>query len=239
MTPSEVNAYGQPVGPAVVGWNARVLPPRGILDGRYCRLEPLDPARHGDALRQAFADTTDASWTYLPYGPFESERQFWQWIDVAARGPDIFFVVVGRDNDFAQGLLALMRIDAANGSVEVGNIHFSDGLKHTRIATEAVYLIMHLVFDRLRYRRLEWKCNALNEPSCRAARRFGFRYEGLFRQAVVVKGRNRDTAWFSIIDSEWPQLKKAYETWLADENFTADGRQRTRLSTLNDPQHAR
>lgn len=228
----ELNEFGQPVGTVVEDWEPREPVFPVILEGMSCRLEPLNPTSHGDDLLQVYARTDPRSWTYLPYGPFESEQQFRRWLAVAASGSDLFFTVVERSRDLPLGLLALMRCDASNGVVEVGNIHFSDAAKGSRISTEAVFLAMQFVFDQLGYRRLEWKCNALNAPSRRAAERFGFRFEGIFRQAVVVKGRNRDTAWYAVMDYEWPALRDGYQDWLAAKNFDADNRQREKLDVF-------
>jgi RimJ/RimL family protein N-acetyltransferase len=194
----------------------------------------LDPARHAETLFRANgSDETGRMWTYLPYGPFASAAAYRDWLDqVAGLQDPLFFAVADVARNSALGVLALQRIDVTAGSAEVAHVTFSPALQGTTAATEAVFLVISLVFDAIGYRRLEWKCDALNARSRRAASRFGFVYEGTFRQAAVVKGRNRDTTWFSIIDSEWPRLKGAYQAWLSPDNFDEDGRQRISLSQL-------
>jgi RimJ/RimL family protein N-acetyltransferase len=177
----------------------------------------------------------DALWTYLPTGPFSGWREFRAWLDGAAAGDDpLFFAVIAKAEGRASGWQSFLRVAPEAGSVEVGHICYAPALQGTRAATEAQYLMMARAFA-LGYRRYEWKCDALNQPSRRLAQRLGFSFEGVFRQALVVKGRNRDTAWYSVIDAEWPALKAAFETWLDPENFDPDGRQRTRLSDLTAP----
>ena len=228
------NALGQPVGRPVAGWEPRPWPPDEPLAGRFCRLERLDPARHAPGLYAAdAADTEGRSWTYLPYGPFESPAAHRAWVTRMADEQDPqFHAVVDNDTGAAVGVASLMRIDPAVGCIEVGHIHYSPRLQRTPAATEAMYLLMRRVFAELGYRRYEWKCDALNAPSRRAAERLGFRFEGVFRQATIVKGRNRDTAWYSVIDAEWPVLRDAFEAWLAEENFDESGRQRRSLGEL-------
>jgi RimJ/RimL family protein N-acetyltransferase len=203
--------------------------------GRGCRLEPLS-ARHADDLYRANrADEQGRMWTYLPYGSFDSPASYRAWLEaVAGRDDPMFFAIIAGE-DGAVGVAAWQRIDPAAGVIEVGHVAFSPALQGSTIATEAMAVMMRTVFDELGYRRYEWKCDALNAASRRAAVRFGFIYEGTFRQAVVVKGRNRDTAWFSITDAEWPRLAAAYERWLAPDNFDAEGRQRLALSSLTRP----
>ncbi|MBE2212253.1 MAG: GNAT family N-acetyltransferase [Opitutaceae bacterium] len=232
---------GQPVGVPVLNWQPRPAPPREALVGRYCRLEPIDPSRHADDVYAALAEAADdATWTYLPYGPFESAAAFRTWMERTCLGDDpLFFAILDATSGRAVGLAAYLRIDRTNGVIEVGHLVYSPRLQRTRAATEAMVLMMRRAFE-LGYRRYEWKCNSLNHPSRAAAERLGFAFEGIFRQAVVVKGRNRDTAWYSIIDAEWPALRTAFERWLAPDNFEASGRQRIRLSeltgTLRQPQ---
>jgi len=206
------------------------------MEGRFCRLEPVDPARHAAALFAANRrDVTGAMWTYLPYGPFDSVETYRTWMEATCLGSDpLFFVIVDPGSGTPLGLASFLRIEPRHGVVEVGHIVFSPRLQRTPAATEAMFLLMQRAFD-LGYRRYEWKCDTLNAPSRTAARRLGFSYEGIFRQAVVVKGRNRDTAWYSIIDAEWPALRTAFERWLAPENFDAAGRQRVRLAVLTGP----
>jgi RimJ/RimL family protein N-acetyltransferase len=203
------------------------------MEGRWCRLEPLDPARHTASLFAAYGlDTEGRGWTYFPYGPFPDEAGFRAWLDeIAAKDDPLFHAIVDESGD-PVGVASFMRISPDTGSIEVGHIHYSPRLKRTRAATEAMYLMMRRAFDELGYRRYEWKCDSLNAPSRSAAERLGFTYEGTFRQHVVSKGRNRDTAWYSIIDSEWPAIRDAFEAWLDSENFDAAGKQRRRLEAL-------
>ncbi|MBX9591734.1 MAG: GNAT family N-acetyltransferase [Hyphomonadaceae bacterium] len=224
----------QPVGFMLPHWAPRPAPPRTVMEGRFCRLEPLDPARHArDLYAASELDAEGRNWTYLFVGPFAAFESYRAWLDEVAKADDpLFHAIVDRKTGKAVGVATFMRIDPPNGVIEVGNINYSPLLQRTPAATEAMFLMMGRVFDELGYRRYEWKCDTLNAPSRAAALRLGFRYEGLFRQAVVYKGRNRDTAWFSIIDGEWPALKRAYEQWLAPENFDAAGRQRRKLTEL-------
>ncbi len=225
------NEHGQPIGLPVTGWTPRPRPPRTPLTGRFCRVEPIDPDRHAADLYEANSDP--ASWTYLFYGPFDGFETYRRWlVDMTASHDPLFYAIVDVASDKAVGVAAYMRIDPPNGVIEVGHLNFSPALQRTAAATEAMYLMMRRAFDELGYRRYEWKCDSLNAPSRRAAERFGFTYEGLFRQATVYKNRNRDTAWFSVVDAEWPARKKAFEGWLAPENFDAQGRQRERLADL-------
>ena len=235
-TASRTNEFGQPIGIEVIGWKSPPAPRRSLLQGQFCQLEPLCEQTHGRSLFAAFAaDARGVNWTYMPYGPFTAYADFSRWLGWACEETDpLFFAIVDSATGRAAGFASYLNIDTANGSIEVGHIHYSEELKRTRAATEAMYLMMRQAFD-LGYRRYEWKCDALNEPSRAAARRLGFRFEGLFRNAVVYNGRTRDTAWHSIIDSEWPRLDAAFRTWLAPENFTPDGGQRQSLSTITAP----
>ncbi|WP_263358531.1 GNAT family N-acetyltransferase [Acidicapsa ligni] len=217
-------------------WKPARLPEAVVLDGRWVRLEPLSADRHGHDLWQA-VQGHDAVWTWLADGPYASEEDLAtallaKEVGAAAR----FFAILPKSEGLAAGLAvgyaSLMRIDAPNGVIEVGNVMFSPALQRTRAATETIYRMARYVFDELGYRRFEWKCNALNLPSGRAAERFGFTFEGIFRQHMVVKGRSRDTAWYSILDSEWPACKLAFEAWLAVENFDDAGRQRQALDVF-------
>jgi len=227
-----INSIGQPVGQPVPDWRPARFPARGPMEGKRCRLEPLDPRAHAVELFWANAvDAEGRNWTYLPYGPFATLESYCDWMQEACSKPDPLFFAVMSGNGRAVGVASFMRIDPGNGCIEVGGINFSPALQRTVAATEAMYLMMRHVFE-LGYRRYEWKCDALNGPSRNAARRLGFRLEGIFRQAAVVKGRNRDTAWHSILDSEWPALRAAFEQWLDSSNFDKDGRQRARLSDL-------
>jgi RimJ/RimL family protein N-acetyltransferase len=229
------NEFNQPVGNLVIGWDGARAPQRKILDGSWCYLEIVDVERHAESLYQSYAENADASsWTYLPYGPFDSLDDYRSWLATEACNSDpLFYAIIDKRNGRAVGLASYLRIKPASGSIEVGHIHFADSIKRSLIATEVMYLMMRQVFD-WGYRRYEWKCDALNEPSRRAALRLGFQFEGIFRQALVYKGRNRDTAWYSVIDHEWPRLERAFEQWLAPQNFDADGKQRSGLQQIRD-----
>lgn len=234
QTPQRYNEFQQPIGPALPDWHARPHPSGISLQGQYCRLEHVDGARHGAQLYQAYAQAPDGrDWTYMMSGPFPDEASYLLHAQRLQASQDpLHYAVIDQASGRALGTLSLMRVDAAQGSIEVGHIAFSPLLKRTRIATEAHYLLMRHVFDELGYRRYEWKCDSLNAPSRQAAQRLGFQFEGIFRQAVVYRGRSRDTAWFSIIDSEWPDLRAAFERWLEASNFDAEGRQRQSLGKL-------
>jgi RimJ/RimL family protein N-acetyltransferase len=223
-----------PIGFPLPDWQDATPPPRKAMEGHYCRIEPLDPTRHGEALFNAFReDEAGDIWTYLPYGPFGSYGQFSDWMTSTCLGEDpLFHAILDRTSGRALGVASYLRIKPAPGTIEVGHINYGPALQQTPIAAEAMYLLMRRVFEELGYRRYEWKCDALNARSRRAALRLGFTFEGIFRQATVYKKRNRDSAWFSIIDKEWPALKVAYETWLVPENFDSEGHQRRSLSEL-------
>jgi len=225
----------KPPGTVVRDWQSPPRPGRVAMEGRLCRLEPLHTS-HIDGLYEVYGlDAEGGIWTYLPYGPFDSLASFRDWAEGTCFGDDpLFYAIVDPASGKPLGVASYLRIDPRNGSIEVGHINYSPQLQRTRAATEAMYLMMARAFE-LGYRRYEWKCNALNAPSRAAARRLGFSFEGVMRQATVVKGRNRDTAWFSVIDGEWPALKDAFENWLSPGNFDAQGRQRTRLSDLTAP----
>ncbi|MBM3460015.1 MAG: GNAT family N-acetyltransferase [Armatimonadetes bacterium] len=234
------NEHGQPIGFPVPDWRPCPRPARAPLAGRYCRLEPLEPDRHGATLFAADAEDRDGqSWTYLAYGPFASLGEYADWIRRECVGEDpLFFAVLDAAGKQAVGVASYLRIAPAAGSIEVGHIHYSPRLQRTRAATEAMYLMMEYAFQ-LGYRRYEWKCDACNLPSRAAAQRLGFSFEGIFRQALVYRGRNRDTAWYSILDTEWPALRAAFETWLDPGNFGPEGGQVVRLSELTQPLLAR
>lgn len=202
--------------------------------GRLCHVKPLVAAVHGDELFECIgnAAANDGRWTYLPYGPFDTRDAFLRWLADVAHTDDPLFFTITDVSGRATGLAAYMRIDTANGVIEAGHLNFSRLLQRTAAATEAIYLMLRRAFDELRYRRFEWKCDSLNEPSRRAALRLGFTYEGLFRNAVVYKQRNRDTAWYAMTDLEWPQRKAALEAWLGPDNFDANGAQRRTLSSF-------
>lgn len=221
----------RPVGPLLEGWEPPQTPGNAVLEGRYARLEPLDAATHAALLFRAF-DGHDQVWDYLPYGPFASAAQYHRWVrEMAAAGDPFFYAIFDKVKGAYGGVASLMRITPAAGSIELGHINLSPQLQQTRAATEAFYLMMEWAFEA-GYRRFEWKCDALNLPSRRAAQRLGLSYEGLFRQHTVVKGRNRDTTWFAAIDKDWPPLKEAFSVWLSPSNFDADGQQKESLSDL-------
>jgi RimJ/RimL family protein N-acetyltransferase len=220
-----------------LGWSPARVPPRESLTGATVRLEPLDPERQAPPLFAASHDggAAEQIFRYLPYGPFLNFDDFRSWLDERAASSDPYFVsILDAGTRAPQGMAAFMRMAPEHGVIEIGHIWFAPALQRTRAATEAIYLMARHSFDDLGYRRLEWKCDALNEPSRRAAERFGFTFEGVFRQHMVIKGRNRDSAWFSILDGEWPRIRAAFEAWLAPENFDANGRQRQSLSAVRD-----
>ena len=244
MTDSKtrINELGQPIGFALPDWKPPPFPPHVPLQGKYCRLEPLSAAKHARDVYQAQSeDTKGERWTYSFDGPHESFAAYEKWCAgaEASRDPQ-FYAIVDGASGLAVGTCTYLRIEPRHGVIEVGNIYFSPRLARTRAATEAMHLLMANAFD-LGYRRYEWKCDSCNLPSRAAATRFGFTYEGLFRQAIVNKGRNRDTSWFSIIDRDWNAgLKDAYLLWLSEGNFNERGEQKKRLSELTAPfVHAR
>lgn len=232
--PATLNIFGQAIGLALADWHARPRPQRVTLTGRLCRLEPLDAARHADDLHAAYAQAPDArDWTYMASGPLADLDSTRRHVQAAADSADpMHFAVIDVPGGKAVGTLALMRIDAANGVAEVGHVMFSPLLQRTALSTEAQFLLMQYVFDQLGYRRYEWKCDSLNAPSRKTALRLGFQFEGVFRQAVVTKGRSRDTAWFSVIDGDWPAARAAFAAWLAPGNFDAQGMQRRALTDI-------
>jgi RimJ/RimL family protein N-acetyltransferase len=232
----DINALGQPVGPPIGSWTSPPFPERVPMHGRSCRVEPLDPAAHAESLFAANAlDTGGAMWTYLGYGPFATLDEYTSSLArrAAERDPQ-FYAIVDQRTGRAVGVASYLRIDPPNGVIEVGHLAFSPLLQRTVAATEAMYLMMARAFE-LGYRRYEWKCDALNAPSRRAATRLGLNFEGIFRQAVVTKGRSRDTAWYAAIDSDWPRLDAAFRQWLDPRNFDDHGRQRVALSALMMP----
>jgi len=202
------------------------------MAGRLCRLQPLEAGQHTEALFEAHAlDAEGRNWTYLPYGPFASLEALASVVRSFEASEDpLFFAVIDLATERAVGWASYLRLNPEMGSIEVGHLAYSPLLQRTPAATEAMYLMMRRAFDELGYRRYEWKCNSLNAPSWSAAERLGFIYEGTFRQAWVQKGRNRDQAWFSIIDREWPAVRSALERWLDPSNFDATGAQRRRLA---------
>ena len=228
------NHLGQPVGFPVEGWTPRPAPLATPIQGRFCRLEPLDAERHARDLHAAnSADREGRMWTYLPWGPFAGLDDYLTATDASLRRANsLTYAVIAGETGTAVGVASYLNVNASAGSIEVGAIAYAPALQRTPAGTEAMYLMMRRAFDELGYRRYEWKCNSLNAPSRAAADRYGFRYEGIFLQADVVKGRNRDTAWYSITDHEWPRIKTAFERWLDPANFAIDGRQHLSLSAL-------
>jgi len=223
---------GEPVVPLPTG----MLPGRQPLDGASVRLEPIDPARHAAELYAASHGVAGGEelWRFMAYGPWADVGAYQVWLrDCAAAHDPLFFAIRERGSGRARGMASYLNIVPKNGSIEIGHIWLAPVLQRTRAATEAMFLLMRYAMDDLAYRRLEWKCNALNEASRRAARRLGFRFEGIFHQHMVVKGHNRDTAWYSILDFEWPAVRTTIEAWLAPDNFDAKGRQRRALSEAN------
>ena len=219
------------LGTPVPGWTPPPAPMGEVLDGQYVRLERLDADAHAADLHRAYSGH-DALWDYMPYGPFSSAAAYHSWVKETASGEDpLFYVLRDKATGHCGGVASYLRITPAAGSIEVGHICLSPEVAKGRVWTEAMFLMMEWAF-RNGYRRYEWKCNALNMASRRAAQRLGFSYEGIFRQAAVIKGRNRDTAWFAVIDAEWPALREAYAAWLSPRNFDAAGRQKERLSDL-------
>jgi RimJ/RimL family protein N-acetyltransferase len=214
-------------------WKPCPLPQRVPLEGAWCRLEPLEAARHGDQLFEAsMAPGADARFRYLFESPCD-RVEFDRWLARAVAADDpLAFAVIDRASGRCEGRQTLMRITPDHGVIEIGSILWGPAISRSRVATEALYLFARYAFETLGYRRFEWKCNSLNAPSIRAAGRFGFRYEGQFRQHMVTKGANRDTHWFSMIDTEWPALRAAFDRWLAPENFDAQGRQRATLESF-------
>lgn len=226
------NSFDQPVGFPLNDWEPCTPPSCQTMQGRFCRLESLNPAAHTEQLYAAHVTHgQDHLWTYLPYGPYANFADYSAWVESVYELDDpVFYAIIDEKKGQAVGVASYLRISPAIGSIEVGHINFSPQLQKTPAATEAMFLMMKHAFDELGYRRYEWKCDALNQPSRKAAERLGFKYEGEFRQHTMYKGRNRDTAWFSILDSEWPALKAAFEAWLHPSNFNASGQQRQSLT---------
>lgn len=223
---TDLTPLGDPIGPVVEGWTARPRPPRTAMVGRTCSVVPLSADAHAADLHAANSlDEAGRMWTYMATGPFPTLESYRDWAEKAEASEDpLHHAVIDQATGKAIGTASYLRIDPPVGVVEVGWITWSPLLQKTPMATEAMYLMMRRVFDELGYRRYEWKCNNLNAGSKTAAERLGFTFEGLFRQASIVKGRSRDTAWFSILDDEWPKAKAAFEAWLDPSNFR-DGRQ--------------
>ncbi len=230
---NDINELGLPVGFALADWTPCALPPSAVMDGQYCRLEPLTTAHAPDLHAANLTDVERRIWTYLGYGPFEDLESYSEWVDAMAGSMDpMFFAVIDLGTGSASGVASYLRLEPAVGSIEVGHINFAPPLQGTQAATEAMYLMMKHAFADLGYRRYEWKCDSLNAKSRAAAERLGFVFEGIFRQCTIYKNRNRDTAWYSIIDEDWPPLRRAFENWLASDNFDEKGRQKTALSEM-------
>lgn len=231
-----VNEMQQPVGMPVLNWSPPPLPSREKMLGQYVVLEPLDIQKHVDQLYNCCClEATDTLWTYMTYGPFESYESFREWVQAfCTRDDPLFFAIIDRATEKVTGAASYLRIKPEFGSIEVGHLLYTPQLQRTPAATEAMYLMMKHIFE-LGYRRYEWKCNSLNLASRRAAQRLGFSFEGVFRQSSIVKGRNRDTAWYACIDTEWPRLQKAFQQWLNSSNFEVAGVQKKRLSELTHP----
>lgn len=230
------NDLRQPVGEPVPDWTPRERPARIVLQGLYARLEPISVDDHAEGLFEAFQEDKEGRiWTYLPEDPPSSLEEVRQWMtDTCLTNDPHFFTVIDKKDDKIGGFASYLRISPKVGSIEVGYINFTPRLQKTVAATETMFLMMQYAFDTLGYRRYEWKCDSLNAPSRTAALRLGFTYEGTFRQATMYKNRNRDTAWFSIIDKEWPCLRQAFTEWLTPGNFDNKGRQRQPLSFFID-----
>jgi RimJ/RimL family protein N-acetyltransferase len=221
----------------VIDWSPARAPERVPIDGDRVRLEPLDPRVHsGDLWAVSRPEGDPKLWAYLPYGPFADDRPgFDKYLDAMAASDDpLTFAVVDKSTGRAVGIVTYLRITPEHGVIEIGHIWFGSTLQRTPAATETIYLLARHAFDDLGNRRFEWKCNAANERSMRAALRLGFTYEGTFRQHQVLKGENRDTAWFSMLDGEWPEVKAAFERWLDASNFDDEGRQLTALAARRD-----
>jgi len=231
------NNIGQEIGFTIDNWQLCKLPLRTDMNGCFCKLEALNVDKHAEDLYHSFSEDINLhNWTYLPYGPFNDYESFYLWLkDVCLNNDPLFHAVIDQHTQSAIGLTSYLRINPKVGVIEVGHIHFSPKLQQTAMSTEAMYLMMQRVFDELGYRRYEWKCDALNAKSRKTAERLGFTFEGVFRQATMYKGRNRDTAWYAIIDSDWPKIKKIFQNWLDSENFDKSGQQKTKLKIILDP----
>ena len=221
-------------GDEVTGFTGVPAPARVAHEGRFVRLEPLDPDRHGEELWAAASDpAASSSFDYLPYGPWAEREEYLAWLRLIVVPDDpLFFAIRDGASGRAVGLASYLSIEPAHASIEIGHLWFGQALQRTPAATEAIFLLLTHALDDLGYRRMEWKCNALNAASRAAARRFGFTFEGIFYRHRVFKGQNRDTAWYSILDEEWPAIRAAFETWLAPRNFDENGMQRRSLSEL-------
>ena len=227
------NELGQPIGAPVPTFSGARPPALETLEGRFCRLEKLDVGHSRDLFEALQADESGALWTYLPESPAADLAEMTAWVERVSDKPDpAFYALIERSSGRCLGRAAYMRIAPAAGSIEVGSILYSPSLQRTPVATEVMYLMMQHAFEVLGYRRYEWKCDSLNEPSRRAAERLGFTYEGIFRQALVYKGRNRDTAWYAIVDEDWPAIRQGFEAWFDPANFDESGQQKQSLATF-------
>ncbi|WEM44213.1 GNAT family protein (plasmid) [Photobacterium sp. DA100] len=230
------NQLQQPIGTPMPDWQGASIPEPVTLSGHFTRLEPLSPNLHGNDLFAAFsADHENRMWTYMFMGPFDNKESFFDWLTPLEHSRDpLFFAIIDPTTGQAVGIASYMRIVPQMGVIEIGNFLFSSKLQKTPAATEAIHLMLKHAFETLGYRRCEWKCDSLNHPSRRAAERLGFIYEGLFRQAIVYNGRNRDTTWYAIIDRDWPTVERAHQAWLSADNFDENGQQKVRLAELLD-----
>jgi RimJ/RimL family protein N-acetyltransferase len=228
-----INDLGQPVGPSLEDWKAPAWPAREPMSGRFTRLEPLNIETHSAPLFSELAvDKEGRTWTYLPYGPFQDFKEFCGWVaSYCPTNDPLFYTIIEVPSGKPVGLTSYLRINPADGVIEVGHLIFSPRMQRTAVATEAMYLMMKRAFE-MGYRRYEWKCDSLNAKSRAAAERLGFRYEGMFRQDRVYKGRSRDTTWFSVIDREWPALEEKFVRWLDPGNFDEGGNQRKALKAV-------
>ncbi len=228
--PEHFNSHGQPIGFPVSDELPRPFPPSTGMAGQYCRVVPLEIDSHAISLFEANQrDHSGRNWTYLPYGPFSCVDDYTNWLKTYCTSKDPLFHTILTACGDPVGIASYLRIHPESGCMEVGHIHFSPLLQRTIASTEAMFLMMCRVFDELGYRRYEWKCDALNASSRRTAERLGFTFEGIFRQATVYKGRNRDTAWFAITDRDWPDIRASFQRWLSPDNFDDQGRQRNSL----------
>lgn len=228
-----INELNQPIGEQLDSFAAGKYPSVTQIIGEHCMVEKLAKKHLADLYAVYGPKSPKENWTYMAIDPFEDYESYQSYMQkqIESRDP-CFFAILDKKSGKVVGTFALMRIDVANRVIEMGWIVYSKAIQRTRISTEVQYLMMKYVFEELQYRRYEWKCDSLNEPSVRAAKRLGFHYEGTFRQAMVYKGRNRDTAWFSILDNEWPMKKDKLKRWLSDDNFDENGRQKKSLSEI-------
>lgn len=232
---TDTTIHQQALGFSMENWSSRILPDIDIIEGNYCILKRVNQKLHSKELYTAFQqDSSEQIWTYLPYGPFKNFEEFDLWLQKQEQSTDpIFYTILNIETRKSVGYISLMRIQPQHGVLEIGHVVFSPELQKTTAATEVIYMLLNYAFTELGYRRVEWKCDALNEKSNKAALRFGFTFEGIFRQALVYKNRNRDTAWYSIIDTEWPSIKPIYQDWFSPNNFDHNGNQVKPLEIQN------